>query len=319
MKKLLILALTLVMVLAGCQKKEEPKEEVTVRFGVLKGPTGIGASYLLDKNSRTESLNKYEVTVEAEATNIIAAVVNGSLDIAAVPTNAAATLYNKTNGGVSLIALNTGSVLYILEKGDTIKSFADLKGRKIYSVGQGSNPEYVLRFLLEKNGVTDAEIEFMDSAELQSKAASGDIDVCMLPVPAVTTVLMKNAEMRVALNMGEEWDKVNTGSILTMGGVIVNREFAKKYPKTVENFLKEYEESINYVKGNPAEAGALCEKFEIVPKAAVATKAIPDAGLIFVAGDQLKSSIAGYLEVLYNADAKSVGGKLPNDDFYSYK
>ena len=318
MKKVLILALTLVMILAGCGKKDEPKEKVTVRFGVLKGPTGIGASYLLEKNSKEETLNKYEVTVEAEATNIIAAVVNGSLDIAAVPTNAAAVLYNKTEGGVSLIALNTGSVLYILEKGDSIKSFADLQGKKILSVGQGSNPEYVLRYLLEKNGVT-AEIEFLDSAELQSKAASGDVDVCMLPVPAVTTVLMKNTDMRIALNMGEEWNKVENGSILTMGGVIVNREFAKKNPDAVADFLKEYEESINYVKGNAADAGALCEKFEIVPKAAIATKAIPDAGLIFVSGDQLKASIAGYLEVLFKADPKSIGGKLPNDDFYTYK
>ena len=291
-----------------------------VRIGVLKGPTGIGASYLLSQNEEGKTLNRYSVTVLAEATDMIAQVAAGQLDIAAIPTNAAASLYNKTSGGVRLVALNTAGVLYILEKGDTVKSVSDLKGRTIYAVGQGSNPEYVLRYILSGNGIDpdkDVEIVFLDSAELTTRAATGDIDVCMLPVPAVTTVLIKNPDMRIALDMTEQWDALGTGSILTMGCVVVRSDFLKENALAVKLFLSDYEKSIEYVKANVKEAGELCAKYEIVPSAAVATKAIPDCNLIFISGDDIRPAIEGYLKVLFEANPKSIGGKMPGDDFYT--
>ncbi len=326
-KKLIVVLAILCCLLSACatpkttpeEPEETPKEKEVVRFGILKGPTGIGSSYLLEQNANGTALNQYEVTLEADAQNIIASVVSGQLDIAAVPTNAASALYNKTEGKIQILALNTSGVLYILEKGNTIASLADLKGKKIYATGQGANPEYVLNYLLSANGLTvgtDVEVEFLDSAELTTKAASGEVDVCMLPVPAATTVLVKNSEMRSALNLSEEWDKLNNGSMLTMGCVIVTKDFAQNHADAVTNFLKEYEESINYVKANAQEAGAFCEKFEIIPAAAVATKAIPDAGLIFVKGADIRPAIEGYYKVLFEADPKSIGGKLPQDDFY---
>lgn len=325
-KKFILVMAVLLCLLTACaapqeQEQEEttPKEKEVVRFGILKGPTGIGASYLLEQNANDAARNKYEVTLEADAQNIIAAVVSNQLDIAAVPTNAASALYNKTEGQVQILALNTAGVLYILEKGNTVASWGDLKGKTIYATGQGANPEYVLNYLLAQNGLTvgeDVTVEFLDSAELTTKAASGEVDVCMLPVPAVTTVLVKNADMRIALNLSEEWDKLNNGSMLTMGCVVVRKEFLSEHPEAVANFLAEYEESINYVKNNAADAGALCEKFEIVPAAAIATKAIPDANLIFVKGADIRPAIEGYYNVLFEADPKSIGGKLPQDDFY---
>ena len=291
-----------------------------VRIGVLKGPTGIGASYLLSQNEEGKTLNRYSVTVLAEATDMIAQVAAGQLDLAAIPTNAAASLYNKTSGGVRLVALNTAGVLYILEKGDTVKSVSDLKGRTIYAVGQGSNPEYVLRYILSGNGIDpdkDVEIVFLDSAELTTRAATGDIDVCMLPVPAVTTVLIKNPDMRIALDMTEQWDALGTGSILTMGCVVVRSDFLKENALAVKLYLSDYEKSIEYVKTNVKEAGELCAKYEIVPSAAVATKAIPDCNLIFISGDEIRPAIEGYLKVLFEANPKSIGGKMPGDDFYT--
>ena len=320
--KVLISLVFMLSVLAGCSNPAEPEvpaEKTEINFGVLKGPTGIGASYLLESNEKEESGNKYNVTIAAEATEMVSMISSGTLDIAAVPTNVASALYNKTSGGVKIIALNTAGVLYILEKGNTVNSVADLKGKTIAAVGQGANPEYVLNYILSQNGLTvgtDVTVEFYDSAELTTKAASGSVDVCMLPVPAATTVLVKNSEMRSALNLSEEWDKLNNGSTLTMGCVVVRTEFYEAHKDAVEIFLKEYEESINSVKANPAEAGELCAKFEIVPAAAIATKAIPDANLIFVSGKDIKTTIEGYYEVLFAADPKSIGGKLPGDDFY---
>ncbi len=321
--KRLILSLTALLMtltlLAGCTPKKPDPVSYEVRLGVLKGPTGIGASYLLEKNEKGETLNKYDVKVEAEATAMVSMLASGELDMAALPTNVASSLYNKTDGGVKLIALNTAGVLYILEKGNTVSSIADLKGKTIYAVGQGSNPEYVLRYILENNGLKEGEdyqIEFRDSAELTTKAAAGDIEVCMLPVPAATTVLTKNKDMRSAVDLSKEWDALNNGSVLTMGCVAVRSEYYQQNKQAVEQFLKEYEESISYVKANVQEAAQLCEKFEIVPAAAIAAKAIPDANLIFVAGKDIRAAIEGYYKVLFEANPQSIGGKLPGDDFY---
>ena len=326
MKRIIVSIFAMLMVLSqmtGCTKKEEPKPAEPVRYevrlGVLKGPTGIGASYLLERNANDESLNKYAVTVDEQPANMVSMIASGELDIAAVPTNVASTLYNKTNGGVKIIALNTAGVLYVLEKGDTIHSVEDLKGKKISMTGQGANPEYVFNYILEKNGLKPNEdlfIEFLDSATITASAASGGIEVCLLPVPAVTTVLVKNQEYRKALNLTEEWNKIGNGSVLTMGCVVVRTEFYENNKEAVEQFLKEYEESINYVKNNPAEAGEFCAKYEIVPAAAIASKAIPDANLIFVSGKDIKPAIEGYYQVLFDADPKSIGGKMPGDDFY---
>ena len=322
MKKLLtaLSALLLVLtVMTGCTPKEEPVERYEVKLGVLKGPTGIGASYLLEQNAEDKSLNKYTVYVEERANNMVSLVASGELDMAAVPTNVASSLYNKTSGGVKIIALNTAGVLYVLEKGNTISSVRDLKGKTIHTTGQGANPEYVLNYILKENGLTpgeDVEIAFFDSSVVTANAASGSVDVCMLPVPAATTVLIKNKDMRIALSLSDEWDKLNNGSTLTMGCIVVRTEYYENNKKAVEQFLKEYEESINYVKANPQEAGALCEKYEIVPSAAIATKAIPDANLIFVSGKDIRGAIEGYYQVLFEADPKSIGGKLPGDDFY---
>ena len=293
-----------------------------IRFGVLKGPTGIGASKLLADNDEGKTISKYSVTILAEATDMIAQVAAGQIDIAAIPTNAAASLYNKTGGEVRIAALNTAGVLYILEKGNSVQSVSDLKGRTIYAVGQGSNPEYVLRYILSGNGIDpdkDVEIVFMDSAELTTRAAAGTIDVCMLPVPAVTTVLIKNPEMRRAIDMSAEWDKLGTGSILTMGCVVVSKSFLKENPLSVMTFIDEYGKSIDYVKNNPKEAGELCAKYGIVPAAAIATKAIPDCNLIFVTGDAVRPALEGYLKVLFDSNPKAVGGKMPGADFYTVK
>lgn len=311
---LLTVLLLAVVVPAFCAPASE------VRLGVLKGPTGIGACQLLAMNEEGRTSNRYSVTVLSEATDMIAQLAAGQLDIAAVPTNAAASLYNKTNGGVRLAALNTAGVLYILENGSRINSIADLRGKTIYAVGQGSNPEYVLRYILSENGIDpdkDAELVFMDSAELTTRAATGKIEVCMLPVPAVTTVLMKNKDMRIALDLTQQWDSLGTESILTMGCIVVRTAYAGSNPLEVGAFLKEYGDSVRYTAENPSRAAELCAKFAIVPSAQIAEKAIPDCNLIFITGEDIRPALEGYLKVLYGFNPKSVGGKMPGDDFYS--
>lgn len=290
-----------------------------INMAVLSGPTGIGAVKLMERNDNGETVNHYNFTVATDNSAVVAGLANGDYDIAAVATNVAANLYNQTSGGVQICALNTYGVLYILENGDTIQSMADLAGKTIYATGQGANPEYVLNYLLTQNGLTpgeDVTVEYMDSNLLMTEMAAGTYEVCMLPVPAVTSVLMQNSDVRTALDLTEEWDKVTDEGVLTMGCVVVRTEFAQENPEAVKAFLSEYADSISYVQENVEEASQLCESYGIVAKAAVAAAAIPDCNLCCVTGGDIQSAIEPYYNVLFEANPDSIGGALPGEDFY---
>lgn len=297
-----------------------------VRITTIAGPTGVGMAQLMAQNDAQKTANAYTFDVVDDPTKAVAAVSNGSTDIAAVPTNLAATLYKKTSGKVQILAVNTLGVLYMLDNGAGIKAVADLKGKEIYSSGQGANPEYVLRYILEKNGLNpdkDVKLHFVeDNDALTAAIVQGAAQVAMVPEPKVTACLvqMKAAGKTVptvALNMTEEWNKVAGGSsTLMMGCVIARKEFVEKNGAAVQAFLKEYESSITAVKSDVEAAAGWCETYKIIPKAAIAKQAIPRCGLTFVTGAAMKQQLSGYLNVLFKANPKVVGGSMPADDFY---
>ena len=272
-------------------------EKADVRLAVLKGPSGVGAAGLIAGSEAGETANHYQVTIAAANDEVVAGLSrpDDHIDIAAVASNVAANLYNKTDGGVQVLAVSGLGVLYILENGDSIGSMADLKGRTLYATGQGANPEYVLEYLLDQNGLTwstdgsdaDVQIEFMDAQTLSAGAASGEYDVVMLPVPAVTSVQLQNADMRTALDLTAEWNKLDNSGVLTMGCIVVRTAFAQEHPEAVDAFLQEYGKSIEAVQSDVDTAAQLCETYGIVAKAAVAKKAIPDCNLCFVSGAEI--------------------------------
>ena len=291
-------------------------ETVPVNVAMLKGPTGIGAVELMEKSANGESEGTYNFSVAAAPTEVNAKILSGEVDIAAVPTNLASVLYNKTEGEVSVLALNTLGVLYIVDNGAEIESIADLEGKTICTSGQGAVPEYVLDYILEENGIENVTVDYKaEHAEVAAAIADGTAQVAMLPEPNVTAVTMKNENVKVALDMTEEWDKISDDT-MAMGCVIVRNEFLAEHPETVALFLDEYEESINFVNENVADASLLVEKFGIMPAAKAAEKAIPSCNIVYEDGEEMKSVLTGFYEVLFNADAKSVGGKLPDDNFY---
>jgi len=331
MKKIVSLILTLVLilgVLTACSDSKSSNsslesEPVEVRILALKGPTGIGMAKMMDDSSKSED-SKYTFTIAGQPTEAVSAVAGGKVDIAAVPTNLAATLYQRTEKGVKMLAINTLGSLYILENGNTINSINDLRGKTIYATGQGANPEYVLNFLLSKNGLTvgkDVTVEFKsEHSELAALMAAGECVLGMLPEPNVSSAMAQNSELRIALNLNDEWNKVSdSDSRLTMGCVIVNESFLKEHPAEVESFMNELESSIKYASENPKEAGTLCETYGIVPKAALATKAIPNCNLAFLKGEQMKKAIEGYLNLLFSSNPASVGGSIPDENFYFIK
>lgn len=290
-----------------------------VRVGTLMGPTGMGMAKLMDDAASGSAGGHYAFFVASAPDQIAAEVISGNLDIAAVPVNLASVLWQKTDRNVQVIAVNTLGVLYILENGDTIHSVADLAGKTLYATGQGATPEYVLNYLLAANGLepnADLTVEYLsEHAELATKMSAGDVALGMLPEPNVTAVLSGNPDVRIALDLTEEWGKVSE-SALVQGCVIVSRAFAAQYPQAVEAFLNEYRASVDFVNADPEAASVMIEAAGIVPKAAVAQKALPNCNICFITGEEMKTAVRQMLEVLYNADPKSVGGALPDDEFY---
>lgn len=296
-----------------------PAEKQTVNLAVLKGPSGVGAAKLLADSDAGETANDYAYSILADNTEIVAGLSSGSLDIAAVASNVAANLYNKTNGGIQIAAVSGLGVLYILENGNTVQSMADLKGQTLYATGQGANPEYVLNYLLTENGVDPAEvdIQWKTADEISALMVSGEARLCMMPVPAATAIQMSNPDVREALDLSAEWDGLNNGSHLTMTCIAVRTAFAQEHPEAVENFLADYAASVEYVKGDPAAASELVAQYGITPKAKIAELAIPKCSLVCITGKvDMADAIQGYFEVLSAANPDSLGGSIPDDGFY---
>lgn len=327
----LLLALTLALSLTACggQANSEPEqpetqEELTaaeINLYVLSGPTGIGAMNLWAASDAGETKNTYHITMPGANDEVVAALSKGDADIAAVATNLAATLYNKTDGGVTVLAVNTLGVLSLLSNGQEAATVSDLKGKTIYAPGQGANPEYILRYVLSGNGLDpdkDVTLRFVgEGSELLTVWQSDPEAVILAPQPVATSILMQNENARTLFDMTEEWDKIAGGdSTLMMGCVIVRNEFLQANPGAVELFLQEYAASIEKAQFDVEGTAALCEQYGLIPKAALAQKAIPSCGLTFVTGAEMKTGLSGYLQVMFDANPKSVGGALPGDNFY---
>ena len=327
--KILSLIMALLMTLSlfaftSCSSNDTPNaDEVNkpekIRVITLAGPTGMGMAKLIDNNKKEITEYNYEFTVLSDPQQVAPEVIKGNYDIAAVPVNLASTLFNKTEGKLKVAGINTLGVLYMLENGNAINQFSDLKGKTIYATGQGSNPEFVLRYLLQKNNIDpdkDVNIIFLtDHAELAAKLKAGEVEIGMLPEPQVTVATMGNDKTRIALNLTEEWDKISEYD-LVQGCIIVNNEFAEKYPEALKGFLDEYKHSVDYVNNTVEDAANLIEAAGIVPKAAIAKKAIHNCNICLITGNEMKESVKQMLEVLFGFDTKSIGGKLPSDEFY---
>lgn len=285
----------------------------------LKGPTTMGLVNLLSMEQAGTAAMDYDLQLYGAADEIVPLLIKGELDMAAIPANLAATLYQKTNGGIQAVAVNTLGVLYVVEQGDTVHTMADLKGRTILSTGKGTTPEYVLRYLLTANGLDpdkDVDIQYYSEAtEVTAQMAAAQDAIAVLPQPYVTAAGLKDDTLRVALDLTAEWDKVADTQLIT-GVTVVRKAYAEEHPDVVAAFLADYAQSVNAANTDLDGTAALCEEQGVVAKAAIAKKALPSCNIVCLTGEELKADAAGYLQVLYDADPAAVGGALPGEDFY---
>lgn len=319
--QLSFLLLVFLFLFTACNQpvKPTPVEKIDIRIGALKGPTALGMLKLMEDAKAQTTKNNYTFTLAGAPDEISGKLISGELDMAAIPANLAAVLFNKTEGKILMSAVNTLGVLYMLDTGDSLQSMQDVAGKTIYATGQGSTPEFALNYLLKAHGLEPGKnvevIYKSEHAEVAALMAEGKVEYALLPEPFVTTVLNKG-NARVALDLTEEWQKVGEeGSNLVMGAFAVRKEFYEKNPQVVKDFLAEYKTSVAYTNEHVEEAAALSGKYEIIAEA-VAKKAIPACNIVYVDGDEMKTMTESFLKVLYEADAKSVGGKLPTAEFY---
>jgi len=337
LKNILALCLTLALIfaLAACGQKtdapDEPDEQQTEQqtendtpahysIAALKGPTAMGLVKLMqDSESGETSGNDYTFTLAGSADEVTPALIKGELDMACVPANLAAVLYNKTEGEIEVLAVNTLGVLYIVENGESVRSMADLKGKTIVAAGKGSTPEYALRYLLAENGIdpdSDVTIDWKsEHSECVAALASGQATIALLPQPFVTVAQGKIEGLRMALDLTKEWDALGNGSSLITGVIVARRAVVEENPAAVNEFLKDYAASVDWVNASTADAAALIGEYGIVD-AAVAEKALPYCNIVCLTGADLLEALPGYLEVLYNADPAAVGGEMPDNSFY---
>ncbi len=308
---------------ATADAKASPKTErdpVNFRIHSLKGPTTMGITKLMSDSEAGNTTDKYDVTIHGTADEIAAGIIKGDVDVALIPCNLASVLYQKTKHNVKVAAINTLGVLYVVETGDSIKSVSDLKGKTIYATGKGTTPEYALNYVLTENGIDpskDVTIEYKsESTEVVAMLKNSDNAIAILPEPYVTTASVKNDKIHTVINLSEEWNKVaKDGSSMVTAVTVVRKDFLDANKDAFNEFMEKYKESADWVNANVSDAAALCEKYNIV-SAAVATKAIPKCNITCITGDEMKSKLSGFLSVLNDANPKSIGGTLPDDNFY---
>lgn len=296
----------------------ETAEDINVM--VLNGTTGFGMANLIYAAEAGEAAQSYSFSVETDAANITAALINGSADIAALPTNAAAAVYNKTGGAVQALALNTRGVLYLVTDGSVdVTELASLRGMTVYAPAQ--NPSFILQYLCQANGLTVGEDIFIDNsfaqpADLNAALCSGEVSVAVLPEPMVTIACMTNEALSVALDLTVEWDKVAPAGSLVQGCVVVRREFAETRPEAVKLFLEEYRASIDALEADVQGSAEKIEHTGVFAKAAIAAKAIPNCNLCFIIGGDMSAALADFYEIMFAVAPESIGGAIPGEDFY---
>lgn len=293
----------------------------TFRIAGLKGPTTMGMVKLMSDAEAGETHQDYQVTMYGAADEVVPLLVKGDIDLAAIPANLAANLYNQTEGKVQVAAINTLGVLYVVTTGDDVKSVEDLKGKTVYSTGKGTTPEYVLNYILKENGIDpekDLTVEYKSEATEVAAAlqAADEGAIAVLPQPYVTAAQSQIEGLNVALNLTEEWNKVSTDSDLVTGVLVASTEFIEQNEAAFEEFLKDYQASIEWVNSNTADAAELVAHYGIVAKAPLAQKALPACNITYVDGAEMKTKLSGYLQVLFDQNPKAVGGAMPGDDFY---
>ena len=317
-KKALSTVLTMAIAAASfCSCKVASEEVVSVRVGALSGPTTIGIVNLINDSANGQLETDYQLTMATQHDEIAAAINAGDLDIALIPANLAAVLYNRTEGGIRAIDINTYGVLYCISNDDSISSVSDLAGKTVITTGQGATPEYAINYLLDQYGVTDCTLDFKtEGAEVVASLQADPNQIAILPQPAATAALAQVEGLISNFSLNDEWNSVSPDSAFVTGVTVVRTAFLEEHSDLVERFLVDHHNSvIKSVEDLEGTAQRVVDQ-GIIGAVPVAQRAIPLCNIACVTGADMKNDLSAYLQTLFDANPQSIGGALPGDDFY---
>lgn len=302
------------------EAKEMPPTQTKLRLAALKGPTSMGMAYVLSSSEQGETVQESRILGAPD--EIVPLLLKKEIDVAAVPSNLAAVLYAKTKGDIQVLNINTLGVLYLVERGERIHTMEDIKGKTVLASGKGSAPEFVLRYLLEANGLSieDISLEWKsEHTEVVAALAENEDAIALLPEPFVSSAEAQFSDFRRALDLTAEWEAVqheeNHPSALVMGVLVARREVVQDHPEEISRLLTRVSESVAKVNADPVAASKVIGDLGIVPEK-IAAKAIPHANIVCLTGEEMKTKLEGYLRVLEQLNPKAIGGTLPAEDFY---
>ena len=322
MKKLILLALltTTILTLSSCRTQQETPDTTPIRIAAMRGPTALGLLQLMEQQELGNTVNNYYFQLLGMPDQLPPLLARGEVDIAAVPGNLASILYNQLEGDIQALAIVTLGVLHIVDTTGEINSIADLAGRTVFVSGEGATPEFALNYVLMHNGLTphvDVDIQFrVEHTEIAAMLGAGTAQIALLPEPFVSTVLNQVDGLRIALDLTEEWNRVQPDYGLIMSVVIGRRSFIEENPQAVAILLQEYAASIEFVTTNIPEAAQLAAQFDIIRDPAIAEAALPRTHITFITGQQMKQNLTGFYGVLYSQTPRSIGGRLPDENFF---
>jgi NitT/TauT family transport system substrate-binding protein len=323
-----ILSALMLIAMAACGGNEQPAANVSgtdtaaqrtpINVFALKGPTGISFAELAVNAKTATTGNDYSVSFVASPDEMVGKIANGEADIACVPTNLAASLYKKTNGDIKVCAVTTLGVMYLIDLDGNTKSISDLEGKKVYATAPGSNPEYILDYILKNNQV-NADVEFKsEHAELATLMIAGDARIGMLPEPFVTQVMAKAPATASVIDMQAEWEKLPNSAQIASGVIIVKNDFIENNKEAFDLFMNDFVQSTEFALSNVDKTADYCVELEIIGAKPVAVSAIPRCNIVALTGDDMKNAVSGFLGVLFEANPQSIGGTLPDDNFYYF-
>ncbi len=302
-----MLALLMLFGFAACGGENGVEEEETELL------TEIATSYIRDTKTKIAALNgnsalciskfasdreyNYETNYYDTEAEIAGLIKNGGADMAVMPLDSAAKLYNETNGAIQLVSVLSSGYYHVLEKGKKINSVADLKGKTVYAAYQGTGFEAVAAHILKENGVDPEKIQFKATdKDVALLTADGTAEILILPEPYASKVLNNEAEYRKALDLNAEWEKIS-GTPLAQTVVVARKEFINAKPEIIDEFLSLGKIAVNYLRTNTYGAPVFLKDKGFAETVDLATAMIPGINLNFLSGEEMKTAVGKVLEV----------------------
>ena len=335
MKKKLSLILFVILAMltfVGCGNNSNPQvneiidgnvESKEVSLVVPDGLPAISIAKIIKEKPEVKKGYTVNYTIEQSSETLVTSVMKSEPDIAIVPSNVAATAFNKTEGAYE-IAGTVGWGSFYIGSTNATQTIEDLKGKEVYNIGKGLTPDIITRTILKDKGIdpdTDINFSYVDGVnELAPIILAGKTEYAVIPEPALSTVQSKNENFNIMLDLNEEWKKINNSEYgYPQATIIVKKELVEKDKEFVENLLNKVKESTEWAYSDKETLGAYCEEIGISAKKPIIVKAIDRSNIKYVGIKDSYKEYETYFEKLYSFDPKTIGGKIPDESIFMEK